>query len=154
VYNVIAKTFAVKAYRTLLIAYTDYTYEEYMNLKIQNNNFEKESDREALEQNLTLIGIYALQDPLRDEIVSSVKIMHNAGINIRMVTGDNLDTAKAIALEAGILRERDAGNKFACMDGKTFREAIGGLRIIDDGKNSDFIREEIVNKELFKEIAS
>lgn len=30
--------------------------------------------------------------------------MHNAGINIRMVTGDNLDTAKAIALEAGILR--------------------------------------------------
>lgn len=60
VYNVIGKNFAVKAYRTLLIAYTDYTYEEYMDLKHANNNFEKEADREALEQNLTLIGIYAI----------------------------------------------------------------------------------------------
>ena len=55
-----SETFAVKAYRTLLIAYADYTEEEYMILKGQHNNFEKESDREALEQNLTLIGIYAL----------------------------------------------------------------------------------------------
>jgi magnesium-transporting ATPase (P-type) len=47
--NIIAKTFAVKAFRTLLIAYTDYTYEEFLKLKYANNNFEKESDREALE---------------------------------------------------------------------------------------------------------
>ncbi len=69
----------------------------------QNNNFAKEADREALEKNLTLIGIYALQDPLRDEVVRSVRICHKAGINVRMVTGDNIDTAKAIAIEAGIL---------------------------------------------------
>lgn len=101
--KIVAQTFAVKAYRTLLIAYADYTEEEYLRLKAQNNNFEKEGDREALEKNLTLIGIYALQDPLRDEVVRSVRICHNAGINVRMVTGDNIDTAKAIALEAGIV---------------------------------------------------
>ena len=72
-------------------------------MKAQHNNFEKEGDRESLEKNLTLIGIYALQDPLRDEVVRSVRICHKAGINVRMVTGDNIDTAKAIALEAGIL---------------------------------------------------
>jgi calcium-translocating P-type ATPase len=38
------------------------------------------------------------------------------------------------------------------MDGKTFREACGGLRKIDTG--SDLLREEIVNKEIFKEIAA
>ena len=101
--KVVAETFAVKAYRTLLIAYADYSEEELQRLQQANNNFEKEADREALEKNLTLIGIYALQDPLRDEVVRSVRICHKAGINVRMVTGDNLDTAKAIAIEAGIL---------------------------------------------------
>jgi len=53
---------------------------------------------------MTLIGIYALMDPLRDEIVDSANKCFEAGITIRMVTGDNIDTAKAIALSAGILR--------------------------------------------------
>jgi len=81
-----------------------------------------------------------------------VRICHKAGINIRMVTGDNIDTAKAIALEAGILRRDQLGKKYACMDGKSFREAFGGLRKIDTG--SDLLREEIVNKEVFREIAA
>jgi magnesium-transporting ATPase (P-type) len=99
-----------------------------------------------------LIGIYALQDPLRDEVIPSVRICHRAGINIRMVTGDNIDTAKAIALEAGILKHEHKDRKYAVMDGKSFREACGGLRKIDTG--SELLREEIVNKEIFKEIAA
>ena len=150
--KIVGDTFAVKAYRTLLIAYADYSYDEYLRLKDANNGFVGEADREALEQNLTLIGIYALQDPLRDEVISSVRICHRAGINIRMVTGDNIDTARAIALEAGILKHEQKDRKFAVMDGKTFREACGGLRKIDTG--SDLLREEIVNKEIFKEIAA
>ena len=45
-------------------------------------------------------------DPLRDEIVESVKKCHRAGINIRMVTGDNIDTARAIAIKAGLLTDQ------------------------------------------------
>lgn len=52
---------------------------------------------------MTLIGIFGLMDPLREEIVDSVKKCHRAGINIRMVTGDAIDTATAIAIEAGIV---------------------------------------------------
>ena len=150
--KIVAETFAVKAYRTLLIAYADYTEEEYLRLKQQNNNFEKEGDREALEKNLTLIGIYALQDPLRDEVVRSVRICHKAGINVRMVTGDNIDTAKAIALEAGILTKDQMSRKYACMDGKTFREACGGLRKLETA--SGLLREEIIEQQVFKEIAA
>jgi magnesium-transporting ATPase (P-type) len=69
-----------------------------------------------------------------------------------MVTGDNIDTAKAIALEAGILKQEHKDRKYAVMDGKTFREACGGLKKIDTG--SDLLREEIVNKEEFKLIAA
>ena len=150
--KIVAETFAVKAYRTLLIAYADYTEEEYQRLKAQHNGFEKEADRESLEKNLTLIGIYALQDPLRDEVVRSVRICHKAGINVRMVTGDNIDTAKAIALEAGILTKDQMNRKYACMDGKTFREACGGLRKLET--ESGLLREEIIEQQVFKEIAS
>jgi magnesium-transporting ATPase (P-type) len=47
--KIVADTFAVKAYRTLLIAHADYTYDEYLRLKDANNGFQLESDREALE---------------------------------------------------------------------------------------------------------
>ena len=149
--EIISETFAVKAYRTLLVAYREYSMSDYEKLKEQNNGFSSESDREALETDLTLVGIYALQDPLRDEIIPSVEICHRAGVNVRMVTGDNLDTAKAIALEAGILDPRNANLEYACMDGKTFREACGGLKKIETG--NDLLREEIVNKDIFKIIA-
>jgi magnesium-transporting ATPase (P-type) len=71
-----------------------------------------------------------------------------------MVTGDNLDTAKAIAIEAGILRKRDLDNRYACMEGKQFREAIGGLRKLENDPDNGFIKEEVVDMVAFKEIAS
>ena len=56
---------------------------------------------------LTLIGVVGLQDPLRPGIAEAVRTCHLAGINVRMVTGDNLETATAIAKKASILNEVD-----------------------------------------------
>jgi Ca2+ transporting ATPase len=137
-----------------LIAYTELSYEEYKNIKHQHNNFAKEEDREVLERNMTVIGIYALMDPLRDEIVLSVKNCNTAGINIRMVTGDNLDTAKAIALNAGILKPEEADEQYACMEGKEFREICGGLKKISDDSEGGKLKEEVGNKHQFKIVAS
>jgi len=126
--------------------------EEYEVLMRQNNDFKTEKDREVLEQNLTIVGIFALQDPLRPEIKDSVQQCFGAGINIRMVTGDNLDTAKAIAVEAGIIRAEDADKEFVCMEGKQFRELCGGLKKIDDPSNRGKLKEEIGNKRKFRDI--
>jgi len=68
-----------------------------------------------------------------------------------MVTGDNVDTAKAIAIEAGILKKDQIGKKYSCMDGKTFREACGGLRKIET--QSGLLKEEIIDQKTFREIA-
>lgn len=69
-----------------------------------------------------------------------------------MVTGDNLDTATAIALNAGILKnEQEAKEKYACMEGKQFRELCGGLKSI--GEEGGKLKEEIGNKKNFREIA-
>ena len=120
--------------------------QEYESLKSGNNNFSSEKDREVLESSLTLIGIFGLQDPLIDEIVDSVKRCHAAGINVRMVTGDNLDTAKAIAIEAGIVTAEDAEKPYVCMEGREFRELIGGLKKLEDPNGDGKLREEIGNK--------
>lgn len=78
-----------------------------------------------------MVGIFGLKDPLRDGIRDSVLKCHKAGINVRMVTGDNIDTAKAISVEAGIITQQDLDNEdreesYLCMEGKAFREAIQG----------------------------
>lgn len=55
-----------------MICYTDYSIQEYELMKSSNNNFAKEDDRETMENEMTLVCIYALMDPLRPEIVESV----------------------------------------------------------------------------------
>lgn len=64
-----------------------------------------------------------IKDPLKDGIHEAVMKCHNAGITVRMVTGDNLDTAVAISKEAGILPHTYTHNpdSFAVLEGKTFR---------------------------------
>ncbi|MFA4859664.1 calcium-translocating P-type ATPase, PMCA-type [Methanoregula sp.] len=57
------------------------------------------------ETGLTWDGFVGIRDPLRDQIAESVATCHSAGIRVRMVTGDNPETARAIAREAGILKD-------------------------------------------------
>lgn len=54
------KLFASKAFRTILVAYRDMSMSEFNTLKAQNNNFDKEADREILEENLVAVGIFGL----------------------------------------------------------------------------------------------
>lgn len=60
-------------------------------------------NREDVETNLTFLGLIGIYDPPRPETRESVKMCHRAGINVHMLTGDMLGTARAIAQEVGIL---------------------------------------------------
>lgn len=81
-----------------------------------------------LESDLVAYSIIGIEDPLRDGIAESVEICNKAGITVIMCTGDAADTAKSIAIRAGILKEEDKDKKFACMTGKNFETETGGLR--------------------------
>ncbi|KAK0577616.1 hypothetical protein LWI29_035822 [Acer saccharum] len=65
----------------------------------------------------TCIGIVGIKDPVRPGVKESVAICRSAGINVRMVTGDNINTAKAIARECGILTDDGIA-----IEGQKFRE--------------------------------
>jgi P-type E1-E2 ATPase len=102
--NKVVKHFAKQAYRTILICKKDMSMSEYESIKTEHNDFVKEADRECLEEGgLEAIGIFGLQDPLRSSIVDSIKRLRSAGITTIMCTGDNIDTATAISLNAGIV---------------------------------------------------
>ena len=87
----------------MLVAHVDYTKQEWDALASKNNNWETTEDMANVEANMTMVAIFGLKDPLRDGIRKAVETCHHAGINVRMVTGDNIDTARAISLEAGII---------------------------------------------------
>ena len=84
---------------------------------------EKFPTDEEVESRLTIIAMAGIKDPLREGIPEAVAKCHNAGIMVRMVTGDNVDTAVAISKEAGILPINYFHNpdSLSVMEGKTFR---------------------------------
>ncbi len=55
--------------------------------------------------NLTLVGIVGIKDEVRNNVKDSVLQVTNAGVQVVMITGDSKNTAKAIAYEAGLIRE-------------------------------------------------
>lgn len=66
-------------------------------------NYEKEIDRNDVECELTFCGLIGLYDPPRAESAASVKECRQAGIEVHMLTGDHPGTARAIAIDVGIL---------------------------------------------------
>lgn len=62
-----------------------------------------EINRAEVEKDLTFRGLIGLYDPPRPESAPAVRNCHEAGISVHMLTGDHPETAKAIAIEVGIL---------------------------------------------------
>ena len=87
----IINSFASEALRTLCIAFKD---------------LNEISDNQTIpEDGYTLIALFGIKDPVRPGVRDAVMTCMAAGIKVRMVTGDNINTAKAIAKECGILTE-------------------------------------------------
>jgi len=109
---------ARKGLKVLSYAYKDISYEQYENIKntkdndgmVIQNYIESPEFRAQMEQNLTYVGTFGLEDPLRDNIESSVNLIkfgvhetdldkdRSYQVNIRMMTGDHMETAKYVAI--------------------------------------------------------
>ncbi|GME77985.1 unnamed protein product [Ambrosiozyma monospora] len=74
------------------------------------------------EHGLTLDCLVGIQDPLRPGVKESIDQCQKAGVSVRMVTGDNLLTAKAISRNCGILTPETEALPDSAMEGPLFRE--------------------------------
>ncbi|CAD5168434.1 unnamed protein product, partial [Musa acuminata subsp. malaccensis] len=93
----------------------------YRHFNLENiPNEEQRNDWLLPEDDLILLAIVGMKDPCRPGVKEAVDLCTHAGVKVRMVTGDNLRTAKAIALECGILKDADAPEPIL-IEGRTFR---------------------------------
>ncbi|CAG9310366.1 unnamed protein product [Blepharisma stoltei] len=110
--------------------------------------------QEACENGLVFLGIVGIEDPLRPEARKSVIQVQNAGVTVRMVTGDSMETAVKIARQCHILDDDISDqeiNEYA-MEGAEFRQRVGGLRTVTDeeGKLLNF---QVGNMDAFVVVA-
>lgn len=78
-------------------------------------------DEASLISDLTCLGIVGIEDPVRPEVPAAIRKCQRAGITVRMVTGDNINTARSIAIKCGIISE---GDNYLILEGKTFNQRV------------------------------
>ncbi|XP_041748199.1 plasma membrane calcium-transporting ATPase 1 isoform X3 [Coregonus clupeaformis] len=110
--KVVIEPMACDGLRTICVAYRDFPAEA----------GEPDWDNEAdILNELTCICVVGIEDPVRPEVPDAILKCQRAGITVRMVTGDNINTARAIATKCGILLP---GEDFLCLEGKEFNQLI------------------------------
>jgi P-type Ca2+ transporter type 2C len=99
--NTIIKNYASRSLRTIGLLYRDYDQWPPRGAPTQKDDL-RLADFDKIFKDMAFLGIVGIQDPLRVGVTEAVRQCQIAGVFVRMVTGDNLMTAKAIALECGI----------------------------------------------------
>ncbi|KAH8512502.1 hypothetical protein H0E87_005959 [Populus deltoides] len=135
--------FACEALRTLCLAFKD---------------MENTSGANSMpDNNYTLIAVVGIKDPIRPEVKEAVKTCLDAGITVRMVTGDNINTAKAIARECGILTDYGMvieGADFRCKSPQELEEIIPNLQVMARSSPSDKHKLVTQLRSVFKEVVA
>ncbi|KAI6176344.1 Calcium-transporting ATPase [Aphelenchoides bicaudatus] len=107
--------------RTIGVAYKDYVTGVPGENEYQFNENINLEDEASIREGMTAIAIVGIQDPVRPEVRDAILKCQQAGITVRMVTGDNINTARSIATACGILKP---GSDFLALEGKDFNARI------------------------------
>jgi Ca2+-transporting ATPase len=121
-----------KAMRTLGFAYA-----------YVDNADEAFSDGELNAKDLTFIGVTAISDPVRAEVPDAIQTSINAGIGIKIVTGDTPGTAKEIGRQVGLWTDNDndsnhiSGPDFAALSDEEASKRVKALKIMSRARPTD-----------------
>lgn len=110
------ETFASASLRTIALLYKDFPQWP----PAEARRLDEDKSMAVFEDvfhEMTLLAVLGIQDPLRDGVTQAVKQCQDAGVFVRMVTGDNITTASAIATQCGI-KTADG----VAMEGPQFRQ--------------------------------
>jgi Ca2+-transporting ATPase len=125
------QTYEAKGKRTLALAYIS-----------EPQNYQQGIEVEKHSGHLIWLGFVAITDPVRDEVPEAVRKCQQAGIEVKMITGDNYLTALEVAREIGILDPDDfqaylMGSKFRKMDDAAALEAVKKAKVIARARPQD-----------------
>ena len=94
----------------------------------------------AFADSLIFVGLVGIIDPLRPEAIEAVKIAHDAGIDVRMITGDHLITAKAIGAQLGLGDGGMTGAQFAAASDEEIAADLPDLHVFGRVSPQDKLR--------------
>lgn len=121
-----------KAMRTLGLAYAEVKEGEKV---IENGKLNVNG--------LTFVGIFAISDPVRKEVPAAIKECLNAGVQVKIVTGDTSGTAKEIGRQIGLWNETDTdkniltGSEFASMSDDELKDMVVDIKILSRARPND-----------------
>ena len=124
--------YAEQALRTILVGYKDFTASQSQiddkskeNLAFFKDNF----------KDLVLLAMFGIADSPREDVHTAIKQCHEAGIMVRMVTGDNIKTAIAISKDVGIITTEEANQAFEILKNKPKKTNKTNTKEIDEEEN-------------------
>ncbi|OAQ82585.1 calcium-translocating P-type ATPase, PMCA-type [Purpureocillium lilacinum] len=115
--------FASRSLRTLALAYRDFNGWPPNAGEGPGPEAEAESTEVGLTdifRDMTWIGVVGIQDPVRQGVPAAIEDCRQASVSVKMVTGDNIETARAIGRECGILADQH-DEQGSVMEGQQFR---------------------------------
>lgn len=121
-----------KAMRTLGLAYAEVRENEKV---IENGKLNADG--------LTFVGVFAISDPIRKEVPAAIKECLNAGVQVKIVTGDTSGTAKEIGRQIGLWNEQDTdkniltGSEFAAMSDEELKDRVVDIKILSRARPND-----------------
>ncbi|XP_059609750.1 plasma membrane calcium-transporting ATPase 2 isoform X4 [Phlebotomus argentipes] len=107
--------------RTISIAFRDFVPGKAAINEVHVDQEPNWEDEENIVNNLTCLCVVGIEDPVRPEVPDAIRKCQKAGITVRMVTGDNINTARSIATKCGILKQND---DCLILEGKEFNRRI------------------------------
>jgi len=93
----------------------------------------EELDEKTFETDFALLGLVGMIDPPREEVKDALKLCHDAGIKVVMITGDHKLTAVAVAKELGIINDKNSavltGAELEKMPDEEFEKVVEDVRV-------------------------
>lgn len=132
VYEKVLHSYQGKAMRTLALAYRE--------LKDGDDFFK---DGKLVCEHLHFVGIFAISDPVRLEVPAAIKECIDAGIQVKIVTGDTPGTAMEIGRQIGLWTDEDTecnmmtGMEFAAMDDDELAKRVQKMKILSRARPND-----------------
>lgn len=131
-YETLLADYQNRAYRTLGFAYADI-----------KDDADVIKDGKLNCPSLKFVGVAAISDPIRAEVPDAIKDCVNAGIQVKIVTGDTVGTAKEIGRQIGLIGENEtddavmAGNEFAQLTDEEAKNRVDKLKILWRARPND-----------------
>lgn len=124
-----------RALRTIALAYCE------------DPKFSDEMDIDELGNNFTWLGMFSIEDPVRVEVPQAIKDCRDAGVEVKIVTGDTLVTAREVGKQINLFDGNEVldtdivvGNEFREMDDETAYLKAGELKVLSRAKPLDKLR--------------